>query len=91
LPALLGGAYLLNLLPFVGITRAMFLYHYMIGLIFAIIALVYLLDQLKNKKRAFVALLIASVTVFIFFAPLTYGLPLTNSAYHLRVWFPGWQ
>ncbi len=91
LPALLGGAYLLNLLPFIGITRAMFLYHYMIGLIFAIIALVYLLDQLENKKRAFVALLIASVAVFIFFAPLTYGLPLTNSAYHLRAWFPGWQ
>ncbi len=91
LPALLGGAFLLNLLPFIGITRAMFLYHYMIGLMFAIIALAYFLDQLENKKKIFAIFLIASFMTFIFFAPLTYGLPLTNSAYHLRVWFPSWQ
>ena len=90
LPALLGGAYLLNLLPFVGITRAMFLYHYMIGLIFAIIALVYLLDQLENKKKVFTIFLIASFVAFIFFAPLTYGLPLSEKAYHLRNWLSSW-
>ncbi len=87
----LAGSFVLNLLPFFGIKRAMFLYHYMIGLIFAIIALVYLLDQLENKKKVIVTLLIASFVAFIFFAPLTYGLPLTNSAYHLRVWLPSWQ
>ncbi len=89
--ALLGGAYLFNLLPFIGITRAMFLYHYMIGLVFAIIALIYLLDGLENKKKIFAVLLVASFVAFVFFMPLTYGLPLTNSAYHLRIWFPGWQ
>jgi len=89
--ALLGGAYLLNLLPFIGITRAMFLYHYMIGLIFAIIALTYLIDRGQSKNKIFVVLLAASFLTFLFFSPLTYGLPLSNSAYHLRVWFPGWQ
>ncbi|MBI2063634.1 MAG: phospholipid carrier-dependent glycosyltransferase [Candidatus Yanofskybacteria bacterium] len=90
LPALLTGAYLLNLMPFVGIKRAMFLYHYMIGLIFAIIALVYLLDQLPNKKRASIALLAASFAAFLFFAPLTYGLPFSEKAYHLRTWLGSW-
>jgi dolichyl-phosphate-mannose-protein mannosyltransferase len=89
--ALLGGAYLFNLLPFIGITRAMFLYHYMIGLIFAIIALAYLIDRGQSKNKIFVVLLAVSFLAFLFFSPLTYGLPLTNSAYHLRVWFPGWQ
>ncbi len=90
LPVLLTGTYLLNILPFIGISRAMFLYHYFIGSILAIIALVYLIDRLENKKRAFVALLVASVAMFIFFAPLTYGLPLTEKAYHLRNWLPSW-
>lgn len=86
----LGGAFLLNLLPFAGITRAMFLYHYMTCLVFAIIALVYLIDCLKNKKRVFLALLIASFAVFVFFAPLTYGLPLGERAYNIRVWLKTW-
>ena len=89
--AFLGGAYLFNLLPFIGITRAMFLYHYMIGLVFAIMALVYLIDKQQSKNKVFAALLVVSFLVFLFFSPLTYGLPLTNSAYHLRVWFPSWQ
>lgn len=86
----LGGAYILNLLPFVGIKRAMFLYHYMVGLVIAIISLVYLIDQTKNKKRIFIILLAVSFAVFIFFAPLTYGLPLTEKAYNARVWLKSW-
>ena len=89
--AFLGGAYIFNLLPFIGITRAMFLYHYMIGLIFAIVAFVCLMDEERSKNKIFVVLLIASFVAFLFFSPLTYGLPMTNSAYHLRVWFPSWQ
>lgn len=86
----LAGAYILNLLPFIGIKRAMFLYHYFPALIFSIIALVYLIDKLKNKKRVFTILLAVSVVSFAFFAPLTYGLPLSESAYNLRVWLNSW-
>ncbi len=89
--AFLGGAFLFNLLPFIGITRAMFLYHYMIGLIFAIMALVYLIDKQPSKNKVFAALLVVSFFTFLFFSPLTYGLPMTNSVYHLRAWFPSWQ
>ncbi|MBI2669959.1 MAG: phospholipid carrier-dependent glycosyltransferase [Candidatus Yanofskybacteria bacterium] len=90
LSVLLVGVYLFNLLPFISIKRAMFLYHYMVGLIFAIITLVYLIDQTKNKKRIFMILLAASFAAFIFFAPLSYGLPLTERAYNFRVWLPTW-
>lgn len=102
LPALLIGAYLLNILPFIGISRAMFLYHYFTALVFAIIALVYLIDQIQDpktlpigsvragKKRIFTILLAVSVASFIFFAPLTYGLPLSEKAYNFRVWLKTW-
>lgn len=89
--ALLGGAFLLNLLPFIGITRAMFLYHYLPALIFAILALVCLIDELPNRNKIFAGLIIASGIVFVFFSPLTYGLPLSSSAYNLRVWLPSWR
>ncbi|MBI4160349.1 MAG: phospholipid carrier-dependent glycosyltransferase [Candidatus Yanofskybacteria bacterium] len=90
IPVLLGGAYILNLLPFVGIRRAMFLYHYFPTLIFSIIALVYLIDKLPKRKTAFAVLLALSVIAFVFFAPLTYGLPLSESGYNWRVWLGSW-
>ena len=45
---LLGG-YFLNLLPFIGIKRVMFLYHYLTGLVFAILILVYLIEKQKQR------------------------------------------
>ncbi len=93
LPVFLLGSWIINLLPFVGISRAMFSYHYFPALIFAIISLAYLVGQLspKNQKRAFVALITASVAAFIFFAPLTYGLPLSEKMYNARVWLKTWR
>lgn len=85
---LFGGAYMLNLLPFVGINRAMFLYHYFTGLIIAIMALVYLIDQSKNRRRIFTGLVIASIIAFIAFAPLSYGLPIKFSQ---SLMFRTWQ
>ncbi len=92
---LLGG-YLLNLLPFIGIKRVMFLYHYLTGLVFAILILVYLIENIQpfDKLRArkiFIGLTIASVAAFIYFAPLSYGLPLSQKAYDARVWLPSWR
>ncbi len=87
----IGGFYLINLLPFIGIKRVMFLYHYMTGLVIAIIALAYLLNQAKNKKRIALIFVFISTILFIFFAPLSYGLPLTNEAYDLRTWFSSWR
>jgi dolichyl-phosphate-mannose--protein O-mannosyl transferase len=85
------GGFLLNLLPFISIGRVMFLYHYMVALIFAILALAHLIDETKYRNKIFAVLIISGVAAFLFFAPLTYGLPLTEHAYNLRIWFPAWK
>lgn len=87
---LLGG-YLLNLLPFISIKRVMFLYHYLTGLIFAILILIYLIEKQEHAKKIFIGLAVASVVAFIYFAPLTYGLPLSPKTYEARVWLPSWR
>lgn len=95
----LAAAYFLNLLPFIGIKRVMFLYHYLIALIFAILMLVYLIDgfgkltasQTKNRQKIFAGLIIVSAIAFIYFAPLNYGLNLSPKAYEARVWLPSWR
>jgi len=95
--------YILNLLPFVGIKRIMFLYHYLSALIFAVIILIYIIDKhfanwleirfkLQNNSRNILwTLLILVVISFIFFAPTSYGLNLSPSAYELRLWFSSWR
>jgi len=85
--------FLANWLPFIFIGRVMFLYHYLTALIFAILILAYSLDKLefKQKKIALNAILIGSIILFIFFSPLTYGLPIPEWYYNLMVWLPAWR
>lgn len=87
---LLGG-YLLNYLPFIGIGRVMFLYHYFSALIFAILALAYLIDQQKFSKRIFWTAIALSALAFLYFAPLSYGLPLEARSFQNRIWLKTWQ
>ena len=88
---LISGAYLVNLLPFIGIDRAMFLYHYLTGLVIAILALAYLIDHLKSRTKIFVGLISLSILSFIYFAPITYGRPeLTQKQFDHRMWLKSW-
>ena len=90
---LLAGGYLFNLLPFIGITRVMFLYHYFSALIFALLALSYVLDGTsgKTKKATWVAILLLSVLAFFYFAPLSYGLERTTAQLDQLFWFSSWR
>ena len=93
--ALLLIMYAANWLPFAGITRPMFLYHYLLALTASVGILVIVLDtataRMENGGRS-VAISVcgAALASFLFFAPLTYGIPLTNAAFHLRLWFSSW-
>ena len=58
---------------------------------FAILILVYLIEKQEHAKKIFIGLAIASAVAFIYFAPLTYGLPLSPKAYEARVWLRGWK
>ncbi|MFH1769487.1 MAG: phospholipid carrier-dependent glycosyltransferase [Parcubacteria group bacterium] len=85
------GVYIASLLPFIGVSRVLFLYHYFTSLILAIIALAYLLDNLPNKKRIIIPFLALSIAAFIFFSPIIYGLTIPEWLYNLQAWFPSWR
>lgn len=86
----------LNFFPFFYIKRVMFLYHYFPALIFSIVIMsLFFFDGVEVLKRYRKMLLIALVSLFVigfvFFSPLTYGLPLSSEQYDLRVWLKGWR
>lgn len=92
LALLLIGAWLMNMLPFMGITRVMFLYHYFTALIWAILILALVVDRLTARpERPVLALTAVALILFVFFAPLSYGLSLSNPAYNHRVWLDSWR
>lgn len=92
--------YVAYMLAILQIERVMYIYHYLIPLVFALINLalifsyIYREEILQNNKHMwinlgiFVALVIA---VFAFFSPLTYGLPLNEEQFELRNWFAFWK
>ena len=91
IPLILAGGYLINYLPFIGIGRVMFLYHYLASLIFAILALAYLIDQQKNRRNILIGMLVLAGLAFLYFSPLSYGLPLEARSFQNRLWLTTWQ
>ena len=90
---LLGG-YLLNFLPFILIGRVMFLYHYSVSLVFSIIIISFLIDTIKSlklKKRAAVIFILSATLSFVYWSPLSYGLPISEKESQERFWFKSWQ
>jgi dolichyl-phosphate-mannose-protein mannosyltransferase len=81
-------------LPFIFIGRVMFLYHYEAALIFAIIAIAFLFDLIKNEKYRKITILVVvvlSLAAFIYFSPLTYGLELNMNKLTDRMWLSSWR
>lgn len=84
-----------NLLPWLSVTRCLFLYHYMESLVFALLALALILDRWfhtpKPSHRAIgITVIFLIVVAFVFWMPLYLGLPLSPEAIHIRRWFPSW-
>ncbi len=85
-------AYLANMLPFVGIARIMFSYHYLPALCVALVGLGYLLDHCGGYRRVLgLALLAAASVTFVYFSPLSYALPLAPADFDARFWVRGWM
>jgi dolichyl-phosphate-mannose-protein mannosyltransferase len=73
-----------NLLPWVGVTRCLFIYHYMGASIFSMIALAWWCDEFwqSAKTRMWSIGLLATITIsFIIWAPIYLGLPLESERY----------
>jgi dolichyl-phosphate-mannose--protein O-mannosyl transferase len=86
-------AYFGSLLPWAGISRCAFIYSYMPSLIFALLGLAYVVDQLLNFKRwNIVGLLIIAGILFGFYywLPNFLGLPMTNTEFYSRMWLGSW-
>lgn len=100
--ALCSVAYLINLLPFVGVTRVMFLYHYFFSFIFSLIGTTLLWNDLATTKKhrhlfhrhqryALAAVFAVIILGFWFFAPLTYGTPLSPAELQAHMWLRSWR
>lgn len=85
-------AWLANMLPFVLISRVLFVYHYLPALCVALLGVGHLIDRSGRDARWLAPLLIAlAVAGFVYFAPLTYGLTLTDAEFNARMWLRGWR
>ncbi|MGH3769542.1 MAG: phospholipid carrier-dependent glycosyltransferase [Pseudonocardiaceae bacterium] len=104
--ALLAVAWAANFLPFATIQRPLFLYHYFYALLFCIAAVSIGLGVLAGwmtdgetfwefpSRRSAVlygGILAVLVAGFVFFAPISYGLPLSDSGLAARIWLDSWR
>ena len=93
--AFLLAGYLAQLLPWVGITRLTFAYHYFPSTLFLVLALSYVLALLRENRRDWklpaLALTAGSVLLFALFFPALNGLPIGRDlGTALMKWLPGW-
>lgn len=82
--------FLANYLPFFLIDRVMFIYHYNVALVVSLMALSYVVVEGLQNKYLLGLFCFFVILSFLFFAPLSYGLSLSQSAYEMRIWFPTW-
>ena len=94
------GLYVSYMIAIAQIDRVMYLYHYFVPLLFAIInaSLVFayvfkdnLLAQSRFTYTNLALLGVMVVAMFAYFSPFTYGIPLNESQFELRNWFSLWD
>ena len=96
-----GVAYFINLLPFIGVPRVMFLYHYFFSWFFCLIFTIMLWNDLSglsdkqspSRRQWYILAGIATAMLlgFLFFSPLTYGTPLSPAGLQAHMWLHTWR
>ncbi|MGA8845882.1 MAG: phospholipid carrier-dependent glycosyltransferase [Nocardioides sp.] len=99
-------AWAVNYFPFALIERPMFIYHYffalMFSLAFVVIGLGVLTGWIEDRPRPFSfgsrlsavgfwSILGVAGLVFLYFGPITYGIPLTPEELDSRMWLSSWR
>lgn len=87
--------WLAQLLPWVRVTRCIFLYHYMGASVFSGLALAWVVDGWLSSRHpefrsASVTVIVLVIFALVFWLPIYLGLPLTSQEYQLRMWFQSW-
>lgn len=78
--------WLMNLLPFMGIGRVMFIYHYLSALVFAILLLAQLVDHAPRSRSIAWVIALLATGLYGYFLPLTYGMPSDRAMFWLSSW-----
>jgi dolichyl-phosphate-mannose--protein O-mannosyl transferase len=99
-------AYVFNFLPFATIPRVMFQYHYFFAFIyslaFATLAVGILAGWMDPKtkfwhfpstfsRNLYIGILLVAVAGFLYFLPLSYGLPMTPNQLQGHMWLHTWR
>lgn len=97
----LGGAFALNFVPFIFITRVMYLYHYLFALVFGVLVAAYWWGtvagwnandaspfRFESRRSAMIywGIVAVMVVAFAYFSPFTYGWPISLRGYDHRFW-----
>ncbi len=93
--------YAANYVPFVFITRPMFLYHYLTALVISIIIAAIMIERVmkimqhkwgeRPVKRAYIGLFVATAFLFLYFLPISYGWDMSPSDLDQKMWFSDWR
>jgi dolichyl-phosphate-mannose-protein mannosyltransferase len=81
-----------NLFPWVRVTRCIYIYHYMGSLVFAVLALAWVIDRWLHSSspqlrgRAITAIF-AVAAAFVWWLPIYLGLPISHQQMAWRMWF----
>lgn len=77
------GGWAMNFLPFIGIGRLMFLYHYLPALVFAVLLTAALMDRLENPNPWVIVAVLGALVVGVYYSPVVYGVSVP--------WTPLWR
>ena len=87
--------YFCNLLPYLGVERSCFAYHYMPALLYGEILAGVLLERFFGKAKGAAAAVqyisLGVMAVFVFYMPWIYSLPLTPEGHEQRRWLKTWN
>lgn len=84
--------WLCNLLPYMLVDRAAFIYHYIPGLFYGQLLAAATLDLLPNRPKSVLSILLACcmLAALVYWAPWVYSLPISRDALRQRRWLPRW-
>lgn len=85
--------WLCNLLPYMLVDRAAFIYHYIPGLFYGQLLTAASFDLLPRRTKYTLIVVFGTlmVTALVYWAPFIYSLPLTRDELSRRRWLPRWN
>eukprot|EP00180_Rhodochaete_pulchella_P002600 Plantae.Rhodophyta-Rhodochaete_pulchella.ctg3991.p1 GENE.Plantae.Rhodophyta-Rhodochaete_pulchella.ctg3991~~Plantae.Rhodophyta-Rhodochaete_pulchella.ctg3991.p1 ORF type:complete len:235 (-),score=13.69 Plantae.Rhodophyta-Rhodochaete_pulchella.ctg3991:446-1102(-) len=85
--------YVLNLVPYILVDRAAFIYHYIPGLYYAMLLSGVAVDFLPTKVQPVIVVVATAVmaAAFVYWGPWVYAIPLTSAEHDRRRWLPKWN